>query len=53
MTGHIADFKIPKLFVPIEATDWPLLANNKVDKLTLSKRAEALYGSMPVPPGRR
>lgn len=37
--GKIANFKIPKHFIVVEAEEWPLLPNTKIDKHALRERA--------------
>lgn len=43
--GRIANFKIPRRLLVLEAADWPMLPNGKVDKASLRERARAEFGA--------
>jgi fatty-acyl-CoA synthase len=40
--GKIANFKIPRTFVVVDPSEWPLAASGKMDKPSLRRRASAL-----------
>jgi acyl-CoA synthetase (AMP-forming)/AMP-acid ligase II len=40
--GKIANFKIPRTFVVVQPSEWPLAASGKMDKPSLRRRAAAL-----------
>ena len=37
--GQIANFKIPKHFIPVAPGDWPALGSGRIDKPSLQSRA--------------
>ncbi|WP_396655740.1 class I adenylate-forming enzyme family protein [Microbacterium sp.] len=47
--GQLAGFKIPKLFIPVDVSEWPLLPNAKIDKHALRRRAATEYAAAQKP----
>ncbi|MCH2173769.1 acyl--CoA ligase [Myxococcota bacterium] len=44
--GKIANFKIPKHFIEVEAGCWPVLGSGRVDKPKLQRRANETWGEL-------